>query len=191
MAGEIITVRHGRPALSRRVILSAQDYGEWWQKYDESGLMTGQIPPDSLLELTRHATQMFSSTMPRAIETANFLTADNIPVQIEVLFVEAPLPPPPWPNWIKMSPQFWGATSRVYWNAGYVTPGMETKAEAWRRVDKIIDRLSENLKDGRVVLCAHGYLNWMIDRRLRARGLTRIEHNGGHKYWSYRRYQSH
>lgn len=188
MTGQIITVRHGRPALSRRVIFSANGYGEWWQKYDEGGLYSGQTPPDRLMEAASTAVRVYASIMPRAIETAEMIAGDKSLVKSDPLFVEAPLPPPPWPDWLKLSPRFWGVISRLYWNFGYVIGDMETKDQAWVRVDRILDKLIEDAASGDVVMCAHGYLNWMIARRANARGIKCREWHGGNKYWSFRRY---
>ncbi|HEY0052479.1 MAG TPA: histidine phosphatase family protein, partial [Caulobacteraceae bacterium] len=44
--GPIMLVRHGEPALSRRCMLSARQYREWWNTYEEGGLLDGQTPPD-------------------------------------------------------------------------------------------------------------------------------------------------
>ncbi|MEO0613679.1 MAG: histidine phosphatase family protein [Pseudomonadota bacterium] len=189
MAGRIITVRHGKPALSRGVLISATGYGAWWDKYDESGLYPGQIPPTHLTHLAKNAAVVFSSIMPRAHETALALVAGEKPVEASPLFIEAPLPPPPWPDWMKLSPRLWGVISRLYWINGYGLPGMEDRAATWARVDEIIARLAAHTVEGDVVLCAHGYLNWMISRRMATHNWTCTEHRGGNKYWSWRLYQ--
>ena len=44
-------------------------------------------------------------------------------------------------------------------------------------------------KSGDVLLCPHGYLNWMIDRRLRGHGWRRSERDRGNDYWSWRVYE--
>ena len=188
MSGRIITVRHGKPALSRGVLLSAQGYGDWWEKYDESGLLPGQTAPSRLTELARGASGIFSSSMPRAYETAVAIAPEDRLVKPDPLFVEAPLPSPPWPSWMKLSPRLWGVISRVYWLNGFVESGMETREAAWRRVDTIISTLGSYASDGDVVLCAHGYLNWMISRRMPAHGWQCEDHRGGNKYWSWRLY---
>ncbi len=188
MTGRIITVRHGRPALSRSVFISAQGYGDWWRQYDEGGLRPGQTPPGKLKALARQATTILSSTMPRAIETAEMIKGPHHKLIIDALFIEAPLPPPPLPEWLKLSPRWWGVISRTWWFYGYTPDGMETRSQAWIRVDQIIDRLSEHARHGDVVLCAHGYLNWMISRRIKQRGWKMQGWRLGNKYWSRRVY---
>ncbi len=188
MAGRIITARHGRPSLSRDVRISASDYGAWWARYDESGLHPDEEPPQSLTNLAAEATTVLSSTLPRAIETARQATRGEREVPADPMFVEAPLPPPPVP-FLKLSPSTWGVISRTFWFLGYAPAGVESHGEAWTRVEEIADRLIAHAEKGDVLLCAHGYLNWMIDRKLRGSGWRRSGREGGNHFWSWRIYE--
>lgn len=188
MVGRIITARHGRPNLSRDGRISAKDFGAWWAQYDESGLAPDEAPPPSLIDLASQATTILSSTLPRAIETARQATRGARKVPADPMFIEAPLPPPPVP-FLKLSPTSWGVISRSFWFLGYAPAGIETHAQAWRRVDEIADRLIGHAAQGDVLLCAHGYLNWMIDRKLRGSGWRRAGREGGNHYWSWRVYE--
>ncbi|WDI30197.1 phosphoglycerate mutase family protein [Hyphococcus flavus] len=186
MSGRIITVRHGRPDLSREVNVSAREYGDWWARYDASGLAPDEHPPGPLTELASSAETVLSSTLPRAIETARKATGGKRNVPADPMFVEAPLPPPPFPDFIKLRPGQWGVVSRIFWIFGYAPSGVENHLETWKRVGKIADRLESYAQDGDIVLCAHGYLNWMINRSLKRRGWPCVENEGGNKYWSWR-----
>jgi len=189
MSGRIITARHGRPNLSRDVRISAADYGDWWARYDASGLHPDERPPQSLVDLAAKATTVLSSTLPRAIETARQATRDAREVPADPVFVEAPLPPPPVP-FLKLSPGQWGVISRFFWVFGYAPGGIETHREAWARVDQAIDRLTVQAATGDVLLCAHGYFNWMLDKRLRALGWRRAGREGSNHFWSWRIYEA-
>ena len=188
MTGRIITARHGRPNLSRDVRITAREFGAWWAQYDESGLHPDEEPPQSLIDLASEATTVLSSTLPRAIETARHATRGERDAPADPMFVEAPLPPPPVPG-IRLSPTTWGVISRSFWFFGYAPPGVETHAQAWGRVNEIAERLAGLAEKGDVLLCAHGYLNWMIDRKLRASGWRRAGREGGNHYWSWRIYE--
>lgn len=188
MTGRIITARHGRPNLSRDVRITAREFGAWWAQYDESGLHPDEEPPQSLIDLASAATTVLSSTLPRAIETARHATRGERDAPADPMFIEAPLPPPPVPG-IRLSPTTWGVISRSFWFFGYAPPGVETHAQAWARVDEIAERLAGLAEKGDVLLCAHGYLNWMIDRKLRASGWRRAGREGGNHYWSWRIYE--
>ena len=111
MVGAVILARHGEPALSRRVVLTAQGYREWWARYEEGGLKDGQAPPASLLAMARAADALVSSTRERSIQSARAI-AEGRDVRSDPLYVEAPLPPPPLPRWFKLSPRWWGVLSR-------------------------------------------------------------------------------
>ncbi len=188
MTGRIITARHGRPDLSRDLKITAQEYGDWWAQYDASGLHADERPPQGLVELAQGAKTILSSTLPRAIETARHATGAVREVPADSIFVEAPLPPPPVP-FLKLRPGTWGVISRSFWFWGYAPAGVETHLEAWGRVRNITARLAEHAEKGDVLLCAHGYLNWMIDRRLKKEGWTLVERNGANHYWSWRIYE--
>lgn len=189
MTGRIITARHGRPDLSRDVTITAREYGDWWARYDESGLHPDERPSESLIKLAQNAKTVLSSTLPRAIETAAQATGGSRDVPADPMFVEAPLPPPPLPGFLKLKPGQWGVISRVFWLLGYAPPGVERHSETWSRVAEIVARLETQSAKGDVLLCAHGYLNWMIDRQLMREGWTRAERHGGNHYWSWRIYE--
>ena len=188
MTGRIITVRHGRPDLARDQKITAADYGPWWAQYDASGLHPDERAPAKLQELAREATTVLSSTLPRAIETAKHAAGSERNVPADALFVEAPLPPPPVP-FLKLRPGAWGVVSRTFWFCGYAPEGVENHIETWARVREITARLADHARNGDVLLCAHGYLNWMIDRRLRKEGWNRVERDGANRYWSWRVYE--
>ncbi len=188
MTGRIITARHGRPNLARDVKISSAAYGDWWARYDASGLHPDERPPQSLVELADKATSVISSTLPRAIETARQATRSSRDVPADPLYIEAPLPPPPVP-FVKLSPGQWGVISRFFWTFGFAPKGVETHGEAWARVDQAIERLTREAEKGDVLLCAHGYFNWMLDKRLRATGWRRAVREGGNRFWSWRIYE--
>lgn len=189
MTGRIITARHGRPDLSRDLRITAKEYGNWWSKYDASGLHPDERPPESLIALAARAQTVLSSTLPRAIETASQATAGTREIPADSIYVEAALPPPPVP-FLKLRPGTWGVISRSFWFLGYAPSGVENHFQTWGRVRKIANRLEEHAENGDVLLCAHGYLNWMIDRQLLKTGWKRTDRDGGNRYWSWRVYES-
>lgn len=166
--------------------MSARRYGDWWADYDRAGLKPGQEPPAELRRLAEDATLVLSSDLPRAMETAAALRRDGASETLP-LFVEAPLPAPPTPL-LRLKPKSWGVVSRTFWVLGYA-PQVESHRKAWARAHDaarlLIDRARE---DGSVLLCAHGYFNWMIDKRLRRSGWRRLSFVGDNHYWSYRTY---
>jgi len=67
---------------------------------------------------------------------------------------------------------------------------VENHNQTWARVRRIAERLAGHAEGGDVLLCAHGYLNWMVDQQLRKNGWVRTERDGGNHYWSWRIYEA-
>jgi broad specificity phosphatase PhoE len=189
MTGRIITARHGRPNLARDLKVSSREYGDWWARYDEAGLHPDEAPPPELVKIAAAAKTVISSSLPRARETAHQVTGGARDVPADSIFVEAPLPPPPAPAFVKLRPGQWGVVSRAFWVLGYAPEGVESNREAWARVDAVAEKLAEFARSGDVLLCAHGWLNWMIDKKLRKSGWRRTGRDLGNDYWSWRVYQ--
>ena len=186
--GAITLTRHGEPALSRKCLITARQYGEWWAKYEIGGLLAGQTPPPELVAAAQGAGAIYASTRQRAQETAAAAAAGR-EVMADVMFIEAPLPPPPIPEWIKLSPKWWGVVSRFWWHAFDHHDGQETRAQAEARADQAARKLIARAESGQDVLVfAHGYFNHMVGRALKADG-WKLVHNQGFKYWSQRRYE--
>jgi broad specificity phosphatase PhoE len=186
--GAIILARHGEPALSRRVWLNAAGYRQFWAQYEVLGLLPGQTPPETLKAFVADAGVVYSSTRQRSIETAIALTCGR-EFASEALFVEAPLPPPNLPAFIKMRPSYWGFLARVCWWFFNHHEGEETRRQAEDRAAAAAERLIAAAEQGHdVVVLAHGFFNFMVGRALRRRG-WRIALSQGFKYWSMRRFE--
>jgi len=184
--GSIVLARHGEPALSRRIRLNATGYRRWWAAYEDGGILAGQTPPAALLELARDADIIFASTRRRAIETAEAVVEGKSFV-CDPMFVEAPLPPPPLPGFLKLGPKAWGVIARFTWWFGY-DGGEETRAEAQARARAVSERLVAAAFDGSdVLLIAHGFFNLMVGLELKRLGWRRME-DRGFKYWATRRF---
>ncbi len=188
--GTIFLVRHGEPALSRRVKLSAREYREWWDRYEVGGLKPGQQPPAELARCANAANVILSSTRRRAIETAKALIGARDFSQDDGL-IEAPLPPPAFPSLIKLSPKSWGFVARVWWwFFNHHDPGTESRAQAQARAETIATRLIALADDGKdVMVVAHGFFNFMVGRVLIRRGWQRVE-DQGFRYWSTKRFEA-
>ncbi len=184
--GVIVLVRHGEPNLSKRVQLSAAGYFDWWARYEETGLKPGQTAPEVLKLYAEGASVILCSTRPRAIETAKAIAAGRI-VQVDPGLIEAPLPPPNLPGWLKLPPPAWGVIARVHWWF-FNKHGQESRAQAQCRADAAAERLIALSGDGDVLVVAHGFFNTMIGISLQRDG-WKLTTNQGYKYWSMRRFE--
>lgn len=187
--GAITLARHGRPALSRKVLLTSQGYRDWWAAYELGGLCKNQTPPPGLLETAARADAIFVSTRPRALETAAHVAGEQA-LNVDPVFIEAPLPPPAFPTWVKLSPRWWGVVSRIWWWAfDFHADGEESRDQARERAIRAADILIERAeRGGDVLVLAHGFFNAMIGHRLKALG-WRCARDQGFKYWSSRRFE--
>lgn len=185
--GRIVLARHGEPALSRKVKLSAREYRDWWARYEDGGILAGQTPPSHLREAAARAGVIYTSTRLRAKETASALIEGRDFEHLDV-FIEAPLPPPPCPDFIKLSPKTWGVISRIsWWLGGH--GGQETRPAAQRRAVQAAALLDEDARRGQdVLLVAHGFFNAMIGIELKKRG-WRLVKGRGWRYWSTRYFE--
>ena len=186
-AGGIVLARHGEPALSRKVKLSASQYRDWWALYEVGGLLAGQTPPAHLKAAAEAAGIILTSTRLRSIETAKALTEGDKVTHDEV-FIEAPLPPPPWPAFIKLSPKTWGVISRVsWWFGGH--GGEESRRQAQQRAAVAARQLHElAMRGDDVLVVAHGFFNSMVGVELKRLGWRSVKGRGW-RYWSTRWFQ--
>jgi len=186
--GAIVLARHGEPALSRKVRLNADEYREFWANYEILGILPGQTPPQQLVKFVERCGRLVSSTRLRAIESATTLAGERTFDRHDVL-IEAPLPPPNFPRWVRLTPKMWGFWARFWWWFFNHHEGQETRREAEARADKAAALLIGLAAGGEdVVVLAHGFFNYMIGRSLKKLGWRLVE-SEGYKYWSMRRYE--
>lgn len=186
--GTITLSRHGEPALSRKVRLTATGYRDWWARYEEGGLKEGQTPPPGLAAAADAAAMIIVSTRRRAIETARALAAER-DVRLDDALIEAPLPPPAFPAWIRLSPRHWGVIARFWWWFFNHHDGQETRAEAQLRANTVALELARLAASGEdVLVVAHGFFNTMVGRSLKRLG-WRCTDDQGFRYWSARRFE--
>ncbi|WP_158915106.1 histidine phosphatase family protein [Caulobacter sp. S45] len=186
-SGAIVLARHGEPALSRRLKLDARGYDRWWATYEAGGILTGQVPPQELIDHALRADVIFASIRLRAIETARAVAGGKA-VREDPMFIEAPLPAPATPRFVKLSPKTWGVVSRFLWWFGYHR-GQETRRQAQARARTAAERLIVEAEAGRnVLVLAHGFFNGMVGVELSRRGWRCVQ-DRGFKYWATRRFE--
>ncbi len=186
--GSVVLARHGEPALSRKIRLSAKGYREWWARYEIGGLKMDQDIPPSLKTMADKAGFLIASTRLRSIQTAQALSLGRAFAE-DPLFIEAPLPPPYWPEWFKLSPRLWGFVARVWWWFFDHNDGQESRAEAQLRAEEAARQLIDLASNGQdVLVVAHGFFNGMVGESLKRLG-WRCTVDQGFRYWSARRFE--
>lgn len=189
--GRIIVVRHGRPKLNRNEgpRLNWREYRDWWAAYERGSLAEGQEPPRRLLHAVREAKIIYASVRPRAVETATAIAGDR-DITTSELFVEAPLPPPHWPDHRRFLPKTWNIFARLAWMMGHADEGDEHKDDTAIRAGKAVEKLIETAEatGDDVVLAAHGWFNRMLRPHFKSRSWACVR-DGGDSYWSFRIYE--
>ncbi len=180
----IILVRHGKPALSRKVRLNWQEYRAWWDKYDDGGLADKQRIPKKVQAYANEADVLISSPLRRAVETARLLRGRE-PDLTDKGLVEAALPPPHLGR-LKFRPKTWGTFARVVWFVGW-SDGMESHSAARVRANTMAETLADHASGGKLILVtAHGWYNRMLKGSLMKQGWKCVSQNGD-LHWSHRR----
>jgi broad specificity phosphatase PhoE len=186
-SGSIVLARHGRPDTDKSHWIDSDGYYKWWCGYDESGLDLSSPPPQNLLDVAKRAQHIFASDLRRSQETAAAV-AGGKPVEYDPIFTEAPLPPPPFPSFIRMRPPYWDIWSRSLWWLGYAG-GFESRARAETRAFAAVGKIDPLARAGdNVLVCAHGWFNRMMRPALVANGWNCV-YDGRDDYWSFRRYE--
>ncbi|HRK72341.1 MAG TPA: histidine phosphatase family protein [Micropepsaceae bacterium] len=177
----IILVRHGEPKVDQQRWIGHKGFMAFMDAYRDAGLTPESAPPDHLAELTRGMTRVFTSELPRSIDSARALLPDAEFISDEV-FTEAPLAPPRIPG-LRLKVPGWAVVSRVAWHGGY-SPRIENFRQARRRAQKALHILLDAAaEDGAAVLVGHGYFNAILGRMLRLKGFART---GSHRaeFWN-------
>jgi broad specificity phosphatase PhoE len=131
---------------------------------------------------------VFVSSRRRAVESAKLVLGDRA-FEPDARLIEAPLPAPPWPGFVKMSPRLWGFFSRFWWWWFNHHAGQETRAQATLRAREMARAISAEADAGKNVLVfAHGFFNAMLGLELIRLGWRRVW-GRGYKYWSTRRFE--
>lgn len=186
--GAVILARHGEPDLSRKILLNAEGYRTWWGLYETKGLRQGQSAPKDLEVVASAAGAIIASTRPRSMETA-LAVCNGKAFARDPMFIEAPLPPPPFPAWIRLSPRIWGFLSRFWWWFFNHHGHEESRAQAEDRAAQAARLVADLAREGQdVLVVAHGFFNTMIGVALKRDG-WRCTQDQGFKYWRARRFE--
>lgn len=188
--GAVILARHGEPDLSRKILLNAEGYRRWWATYETRGLRDGQTAPDDLKAIAGAAGAIIASTRPRSMETA-LAVCNGRAFARDPMFIEAPLPPPPFPRWFLLSPRLWGFISRFWWWFFNHHGEEESRAQAEARAAQAAAVVADLASGGQdVLIVAHGFFNTMIGEALKRQG-WRCTDDQGFRYWRARRFERH
>ncbi|MGD8569795.1 MAG: histidine phosphatase family protein [Gammaproteobacteria bacterium] len=183
---QITLLRHGKPDIPPLDKISAADFGEWVQAYNDSGLCQSSNPTKEAMSHAHTCDAVVCSDLPRSIDSAKVLNTDNV-VLSDSIFNEAGLPVANW-RLLKLSPKAWALIFRVLWLLGY-SRNAESYKEAKKRATVAVERLTEiALEHQRVLFVGHGVYNRILANELRRSGWVGPK-SPGSSHWSFGIYE--
>jgi broad specificity phosphatase PhoE len=165
----ITLIRHGKPTVSLRERIRAQDFRAFIERYEAAGIENTSLPSEAAKVKVAEAQAVLTSDRARAIDSARIL-APQAQLEVDPLFRETdswmvvPLP-------LRLSALQWAFVSRLLWFAGWAR-GCESLAAAKHRAHQAAQRLIARSHCGSVVLVAHGGINKLIAKELLKLGWT-------------------
>jgi broad specificity phosphatase PhoE len=173
---QIIIIRHGEPAMNKKGWKNRKEAIRYTEMYDSVGVYNFDTNPICLRNFDK--TRIFTSTLPRAINTAEKTILGNGKFQSLAIFNEFERKIIQFPN-IKLPRQFWSITTRTVWMMGFNDRGIESFGEAKARAGRAATILDEAAQSGdKVLLFAHGFLNKYVKRYLKKSGYTTLDLDG-------------
>jgi hypothetical protein len=173
---QIIIIRHGEPAMNKKGWKNRNEAIRYTEMYDSVGVYHFDEKPVCLRNYDE--TFIFTSKLPRAINTAEKTIGDDGQFESLVLFNEFERKVIEFPN-IKLPRQFWSITTRAVWMMGFNDKGIESFGQAKSRADRAAVFLDEKTKTNeKVLLFAHGFLNKYVKKTLKKSGYKTLDFNG-------------
>ena len=171
MRKEIILVRHALVDVNKNEKISAKDLKAWVEKYDVTALHPKSIPSEELHKVVNEADFLVTSTLIRAIKSANFFEK-KIDEQ-NALFNELLLPHISIP-YFKFKARTWLIILRLI-----LFFAKNEKEYIENALNQLLQYSQEN---NRVVLIGHGGLNYYLYKALLKEGWTLVK-KPSHKNW--------
>lgn len=173
---QIIIIRHGEPAMDKKGWKTREEAIRYTEMYDSVGVYDFDKKPICLR--VHDVDTVFTSKLPRAIDTAEKTFADEIELQQMALFNEFERKIIKFPD-IYLPRSFWSGTSRLLWTVGFNDKGIESFKEAKDRSKAAAHFLNNYATvHGKSVLFAHGFLNRYIKKYLKQEGYKVIDMDG-------------
>lgn len=160
----IVLLRHGKPVIAGRKGLSAYEFAEWLDEYDQAGLCSSSLPERETMAVAAQCNSKWCSNLQRSICSIKAVCPEADFVSSR-LFRELELPHGPW-HWPKLNSTAWSVIFRLLGFCGFVY-----RAESWRqakdRARIAAQRLSTDAEANQsVLLVGHFFMNRLIARRL-------------------------
>ena len=177
---QIILIRHGEVDIKDYNKISADKFGEWIIRYDNSNIKMSSSK-NELKTIFNKSNIILCSNLKRSIQSVEKF--NKTAFEINNIFNEAELP---YSNWttLKLNPKIWLIIFRILWIFGYSQNNksiQETKQRAKIATQRLLN-LSNNNEV--VLLVGHGLFNRFIKKELIENGYKQTK-KLGNKNWDY------
>lgn len=173
---QIFIFRHGEPAMNKKGWKNRNEAVRYTEMYDSVGIYDFEPNPVYLREDDINV--VYTSNLPRAINTAEKVFNNSMPIESHALFNEFERKVIQFPN-IKLPRQFWSVTTRLVWVLGFNNKGIESFSQAKDRSRRAANFLDEKAgNDGKVMLFSHGFLNKYLKKYLKTEGYKALDLEG-------------
>ena len=169
---QIILIRHAKVDIESSKKMYSSSLKDWVDAYDKADIDTDSLPTQKTRDRVNNATVLVTSTLSRAIESAEVLGVDIY--ESNALFNEAKIPEINIP-FLKFKPNRWLVILRVLTLFGFAKTDTSLKASKLqaKKGSKRLLALSKN--NDTVVLVGHGAMNWLLRKELMKEGWTLTE----------------
>ena len=124
---QIFIFRHGEPAMDKKGWKNRKEAIRYTEMYDSVGVFDFEQKPICLRE--KDIDVVYTSKLPRAINTAEKTFDTSMPLESHALFNEFERKIIQFPN-IKLPVKFWSVATRIVWMMGFNKKGIESFSKA-------------------------------------------------------------
>jgi len=160
---KIILLRHGEVKIEDYKNISANQFGKWIIKYNNSDIKSEFSSKNEIEDILNKTDILICSNLKRSIQS--IVMFNKIPFETNDIFNEAELPFSNW-NLLKLNPKVWLIFFRILWFFGY-SQNCESYKKTKQRAIKATKRLIELSKQNEtIILIGHGIINKLIQKEL-------------------------
>jgi broad specificity phosphatase PhoE len=175
---QIILIRHGNPEINKKGWFSFKAARNYIIAYDTVGVRPVATPP--VILRSNEDVKIFCSSLFRAYDTALKVFGDERTIIVDSAFIEfqreiSPLP-------LVLPIKGWTGISRFFWMIGLHSsdiPGFRSEKSRAKQDAVFLENTA--MKDKKVILVGHGFLNKYIVRNLKKNGWDH-SFDGGNDY---------
>lgn len=179
-------MRHGKPKIDKNLLVNAEGFGVWVDRYNASGIDHECPPSGFAVERAAQCAFTVCSDLPRSLESARALGIEHAGI-CDPGFREMDMPYASW-RFPGLPPAVWVVFFRLVWALGY-SSNAESFAAAKERARRCAERLADLASiHGTVLFVGHGSLNWFIARHLNSMGWS-CPGSPPRKYWGFSIYR--